>query len=130
MRPIRTTLPFLLTLFAVPPAVGQSAPPAATAPRELSDSSARQGVGARVVVTGPVVQVKDHARMGAAYLNFGARFPNHTFSVIIPDSVVARFGYLMRFEGHTVRATGVVWLQDGKWPAMTITDPAALELVP
>lgn len=102
----------------------------AAAPMPLADGAARSAIGHPASVTGVVAQVKDHAHHGFAYLNFGARFPDMTFSVLIPDSAVARFGDLMRFEGHRARATGTVWLQDGKTPAMTLTDPASLELLP
>ena len=98
-------------------------------PMAVSDSTARQAVGQVAVVTGQVVQVKDHPHHGFAYLNFGGRFPDHVFSVLIPDSVVSRFGDLNRFEGHRARATGLVWLQDEHWPAMTLSEPASLELL-
>ena len=133
MRPIIVCLAFLvLPVLTAAPAAAQSVPAPMAAPplRELSDSGARGAIGSRVSVTGPVAQVKAHSHDGTAYLNFGGRFPAHTFAVIIPDSAVARFGDLARFEGRRVRATGTVWLQDGKWPAMTVTDPAALEIVP
>lgn len=81
-------------------------------------------------MTGTVAQVKDRAHHGFAYLNFERPHPVESFAVLIPDSVVARFGDLTRFEGHRARATGTLWLQDGKYPAMTLTDPAALELLP
>ena len=130
MRPIPIAI-YLLAAVAPPVAAqGVQAGPAVAALRQLSDSGARQGIGERVVITGPVVQVKSHAHDGTAYLNFGGRFPDHTFSVIIPDTAVARFGDLIRFEGHRARVTGTIWLQDGKYPAMTLTDPAALELLP
>ena len=95
-----------------------------------SDRDAGQAIGQTAVVVGRVVQVKARTHGGFAYLNFGGRFPDHTFAVLIPDSALTRFGDLTRFEGHEVRASGSVWLQEEKWPAMTITDPAALELLP
>lgn len=125
MRPIPLAI---ILVLAAAPAAAQSAP--APAPRALSDSAARTAIGEVVSVSGLVVQAKAHSRMGSAYLNFGGHFPDHTFSVIIPDSALVKFGDLARFEGHRARATGLVWLQDGKWPAMTLTDPAALELLP
>jgi hypothetical protein len=100
------------------------------APLSVTDAGVRGAIGKVAAVSGPVAQVKTRAHHGFAYLNFGGRFPEHTFSVLIPDSVVARFGDLTRFEGHRARATGPVWLQDDKYPAMTLTDPAALELLP
>lgn len=128
MRPYSLLLA-LLTVASVP-AAAQSAPPAPTTVLQLPDSAARRGVGEVVTVTGLVVQVKSQAHMGFAYLNFGGRYPAHTFSVIIPDTVLARFGDLTRFEGHTARAHGTIFLQNDKWPAMVLTDPADLELVP
>jgi hypothetical protein len=99
-------------------------------PVVIADTAAHGAVGRFSRVSGPVVQVKDHAHHGFAYLNFGARFPDMSFSVLIPDSVVTRFGDLTRFEGHHALATGTIWLQDGKTPAMTLTDPTALEFFP
>ena len=130
MRPIHPLVVLLVSL--APAATAQSVPSATTAAPvlTLSDSAARQGVGQAATVTGTVAQVKDHSHDGTAYLNFGGRFPAHTFSVIIPGSAVAHFGDLTRFEGRRLRATGAVWLQDGKWPAMTVTDTAALAIVP
>ena len=96
----------------------------------VSDRDAARYIGRMAVVTGTVAQVKDHARHGFAYLNFARPHPDETFAVLIPDSVVGRFGDLTRFEGHQARVTGRLWLQDGRWPAITLTDPAALELLP
>ena len=130
MRPIHTLILLLPTL--APAVAAQVAMPAAAAAPSLTlaDSTARQGLGQVATVTGTVAQVKDHSHDGTAYLNFGGRFPAHTFSVIIPGTAVARFGDLTRYEGRRVRATGTVWLQDGKWPAMTVTDTSALAIVP
>jgi hypothetical protein len=118
MRPLRTTLAFLL--FLAPALQAQAIP----------DSAARRAVGGTATVVGTVVQVKDSAQHGYAYLNFGGRYPQHTFSVWIPDSAMSRFGDLQRFRGKRVRATGLVWLQNNEWPAMTLTDPKDLEPAP
>ena len=128
MRPILFALSGLALLAA--PVAGQAASHTMPVVPQLSDSAAREGNGARVAVTGTVVQAKSHTHDGTGYLNFGGRYPAQTFSVIIPDSAMARFGDLTRFEGHQVRVTGTVWLRDGKSPAMTVTDPSALELLP
>src|SRR5690242_14008303 len=119
MRPFLYALCGLALVAA--PVVGQTAA-ATPALRQLTDSNAKEGLGARVVVTGPVAQAKSHTHDGTGYLNFGGRFPAQTFSVIIPDTAMARFGDLTRFEGHRVRVTVTVWLQNGTSPAMTITD--------
>lgn len=111
-------------------ACAPAAPARGAAPVSLLDDAARGALGHLASVTGVVAQVKDHAHHGFAYLNFGSPFPDQTFSVLIPDSSVGRFGDLTRFEGHRARATGSVWLQGGTTPAMTLTDPATLELLP
>lgn len=104
--------------------------PGGVTPVLVTDSVAARYIGRFARVEGTVAQVKDHARHGFAYLNFGRPHPDESFAVLIPDSLVIRFGDLTRFEGHRARATGTLWLQDGKYPAMTLTDPAALELLP
>ncbi len=101
----------------------------ALAAQAVPDTAARHAVGRSATVVGLVAQVKDRTHRGYAYLNFGAAYPQHTFSVWIPDSVSAKFGDLQRFQGKRVRATGEVWLQNNEWPAMTITDPKDLEIV-
>ena len=109
--------------------VSPSAPGDVT-PVLVTDSASARYIGRLARVEGTVAQVKDHAHHGFAYLNFGRPHPDESFSVLIPDSALARFGDLTRFEGHRASATGILWLQDGKYPAMTLTDPAALELLP
>jgi hypothetical protein len=104
--------------------------PGGVTPVLVTDSASARYIGKAARVEGTVAQVKDRAHHGFAYLNFGRPHPDESFAVLIPDSVVARFGDLTRFEGHRARATGTLWLQDGKYPAMTLTDPAALELLP
>lgn len=127
MRPMVLLLPALLLGCAAAPSAGG---PAWTTVVITTAARAHEVVGQNATVVGTVAQVKTGAHHGHAYLNFGARHPDETFSVLIPDSVLARFGDLTRFEGHSARATGMVWLQDGRYPAMTLTDPATLEFGP
>lgn len=119
---------FALLLAALGCGVNPSA--ANVTPVLATDASAVRYIGRRVAVTGFVAQVKDRAHHGFAYLNFGRPHPDETFAVLIPDSAIARFGDLTRFEGHRARATGTLWLQDGKYAAMTLAEPATLELLP
>jgi hypothetical protein len=127
---IRVTPAILLSLIACAPRTPAVPAVSIMEPLVISDSAARGAIGQTRSVDGSVLQVKAHTHQGIAFLNFGARFPDMTFSVLIPDSVVVRFGDLTRFEGHRARATGTIWLQDGRNPAMTLTDPAMLELIP
>jgi hypothetical protein len=126
----RITPVFLLLSIACAPTAPAVPQVSVMEPLVISDSAARGVVGRSSRVMGLVVQVKDHAHHGFAYLNFGARYPDMTFSVLVPDSAAARFGDLSRFEGHRAVATGSVWLQDGRTPAMTVSDPADLVLIP
>ena len=125
MRPISFVL--LVCLLGCAPSRPELAPTAVPA---LADTAAERGLGKVVAVTGVVAQVKTRAQHGFAYLNFGAPYPGQSFSVLIPDSATARFGDLERLTGRRATATGRVWLQDGRWPAMTLTDPAALVVAP
>jgi hypothetical protein len=127
---IRVTPALFLLTIACAPTPTAVPPVSVMEPLVISDSAARGAIGRTRSVDGLVVQVKAHTHQGVAFLNFGARFPDMTFAVLIPDSLVARFGDLTRFEGHRARATGAIWLQDGRNPAMTLTDPATLELIP
>ena len=99
-------------------------------PAVVPDTAAFRSIGQVVTVEGRVAQVKDAAQHGYAYLNFNADYPGHSFSVWIPDTVAGRFGDLKRWEGKRLRATGLLWLQNNEWPAMTIVDPTQLEGVP
>jgi hypothetical protein len=117
MRPLRNAFAFLLLLA---PGLGA---------QTIADSAARRAVGDTAAVVGVVAEVKDGAHHGYAYLNFGASYPQHTFSVWIPDSAMYRFGDLQRLTGKRVRATGLVWLQNNEWPAMTLVDPKDLEIL-
>jgi hypothetical protein len=120
----RTILVGLVGMLVAAPAVAQSAPTV------IADTAAYKVVGQTVTIEGRVAQVKDRAHHGYAYLNFNKPYPEHSFSVWIPDSVAAKFGDLTRWEGKRLRATGLVWLQNNEWPAMTIVDPTKLEGAP
>ena len=122
------SLAFLLLTGAL--ACASPSVPGGVMPVLVTDSASARYIGRMARVEGTVAQVKDRAHHGFAYLNFGRPHPDESFSVLIPDSVVARFGDLTRFEGHRARATGTLWLQDGEYPAVTLTHPAALVLLP
>lgn len=99
----------------------------------VPDTVARRYVGREITVEGTVARVKPSHHRQNTFLNFGQDYPNQTFSVWVPDSANARFHgdtALAAFTGKRVRVTGTVWLQDNKWPAMTIVDPSRLVLAP
>lgn len=99
----------------------------------VPDSAAARYVGREVTVEGTVARVKPSQHQRTTFLNFGADYPNHTFSVWVPDSALARVGgpdALAALAGRRVRVRGTVWLQDQKWPAVTLLDSARLVVVP
>ncbi len=96
----------------------------------VPDTAAARYVGQRVTVEGPVATVKVGRHMKAIFLNFRFPYPDHSFSAWIPDSVSGLFPDVQRLERRRVRVTGVVWLQDGKWPAVTLSKPEELEVLP
>jgi hypothetical protein len=96
----------------------------------VPDSLARQHVGEVVTVEGLVRDVHISARHRTIYFNFTAPYPDQTFSAIVPDSVFDRFSDAAKWGMRRVRVTGQVWLQDGRTPAVTLSDTAALQQAP
>ena len=92
----------------------------------VSDSAVARHVGEVVAVEGVVHDVHVASRRGISFLNFGGAFPNITFSAHVPDSIAAKIPGLTGLGGKRVRVSGKIWLQDDKWPAITVTDPAQL----
>ena len=103
----------------------QDAPPIVVA-----DTAAIHHVGEVVTVEGPIANVHVGAHRKTTFLNFRFRYPDHSFSAWIPDSVVGAFPGLATLEGRVVRVTGKVWMQDDKWPAITLLRPQDLEELP
>jgi hypothetical protein len=119
----------LALLLHHPVASAQAAPaagPPAPQGEVIPDTAAGRYVGRTVTVEGTIANVKVSRHQGFVFLNFGAPYPSQTISAFIPDSVVARFADVERWAGRRARVTGLIWLQDGKWPALTLLDPALL----
>ena len=96
----------------------------------VSDSLADGHVGEVVTVEGLVHDVHISTRHRTIYFNFRAGYPDQSFSAIVPDSAFDRFPDAAKWGMMRVRVTGLIWLQDGKTPAVTLSDPAALERAP
>jgi hypothetical protein len=121
---MRRVLSFCCALLAAPLAA-QEAPMSVVA-----DSAAHSVLGQVATVEGTVAEVKTRAHLGYLYLNLGGRFPHHRLGILIPESARERFGDLEQMLGRRVRVTGQVWMQDGKWPAITVSQPIALLVLP
>ncbi len=95
----------------------------------VPDTAAARYVGQRVTVEGLVATVKVSAHRHTTYLNFRFPYPDHSFSAWIADTLASRFPAPAELERRRVRVTGVVWMQDGKWPAVTLERPEDLVVV-
>jgi len=77
-------------------------------------------IGQSVTVSGLVVVVFVN-KYGNAFINFGDKYPNQTFTGLIPAGTpLASDSSLQELQGKTVKITGVIELNRGK-PEMKIT---------
>src|SRR5258708_32076124 len=91
-----------------------SAPLEAQTATVIRDTEAAQHVDQQATVEGIVVKVFT-SKHGNTFLNFGAAYPNQTFTGWIPkDSPLAADERLSALEGKTVRITGTISLYRGK----------------
>ena len=103
-----------------------SAPVDAQSATVISDTEAAQHVGQQATVEGTVVKVFT-SKNGNTFLNFGAAYPNQTFTGWIPkDSPLAADGSLSALEGKRVRITGTIDLYKGK-PEIKIKSKSQIE---
>ena len=102
----------------------------AEAQQVVPDSLAGRHVGEVVTIEGLVQDVHISTRHRMVYFNFSAPYPDQTFSAIVPDSAFDRFTDAAKWGMTRVRVTGLIWLQDGRSPAVTLVDPAALSRAP
>lgn len=106
-----------------------SSPALAQSPLVVPDTAAARYLGQRVTVEGLVATVKVSAHRHTTYLNFRFPYPDHSFSAWIADTLASRFPAPAELERRRVRVTGVVWMQDGRWPAVTLERPEDLAIV-
>jgi DNA/RNA endonuclease YhcR with UshA esterase domain len=80
----------------------------------IPDTEAAQRVGQQATIEGTVVKVLT-SKNGNTFLNFGAAYPNQTFTGWIPkDSPLAGDSSLSALEGKRLRITGTIDLYKGK----------------
>ena len=95
-------------LFIVLLAGWLSAPVSAQTATVIPDTEAAQYVGQQAAVEGTVVKVFT-SKSGNTVLNFGAAYPNQTFTGWIPkDSPLSGDASLSAIEGKKVRITGTI----------------------
>lgn len=95
----------------------------------ISAEQARQHIGETNTVCGLVAGARymDKAKTKPTLLNFDRPFPDHTFSVMIPDVDRAKFKGPpeMVFSGKTVCVTGMIIDFRGK-PEIVVEDPTQI----
>lgn len=117
-------LPMLLCF-----AIGIGATPVgALAQATVPDTAAARYVGQTVTVEGVVANVFT-SRAGNTFLNFGAAYPNQTFSAVVFSRAAGRFPNLPQWEGRRVRVTGRVQLYRGR-PEIILNSPEAIAPAP
>jgi DNA/RNA endonuclease YhcR with UshA esterase domain len=103
-----------------------SAPVSAQTASVIPDTEAAQHVGHQATVEGTVVKVF-RSKNGNTFLNFGAAYPNQTFTGWIPKgSPVAAETSLFALEGKRVRITGTITRYKGK-PEIKIMSKSQIE---
>jgi DNA/RNA endonuclease YhcR with UshA esterase domain len=86
---------------------------AAAAEVVVSDVEAKNHVGQHVAVKGLVTNVSTSGN-GTVFLNFGPRFPNHTFTAVIFHDNTATFPKPEQYQGKRVTVRGEVKLYHDK----------------
>ena len=92
----------------------------------ITDSEAAKFVGQNVEVRGSVVAVTT-SRKGNTFINFGAPYPNQTFTGYLPaGSASALDPWVQSLRGKTIGVSGVVELYKGK-PEIRVTDKSQIK---
>jgi hypothetical protein len=94
-----------------------------------SDRAAAEHVGEEAVVTGKVVAVA-RSRAGTLYLNFGDRFPAHTFAGVVLPRDQEKVGDVQQFEGKEIAITGKIAVASDKKPQIVIRAVEQIAVVP
>jgi DNA/RNA endonuclease YhcR with UshA esterase domain len=98
---------------------------AGVAQQVIPDSAAARYVDQTVTVEGTVASVGVSRRSNTTFLNFGAAYPNQTFTTVIFSSAASEFPNPKQWEGKRVRVTGKVRLYRGR-PEIVLNEAAQL----
>lgn len=85
-----------------------------------SDIEAAAHEGKEAVVTGKVVAIFSSSK-GTTFLNFGDRYPRHSFSGIVFARNEAAVGDLKHFEGKEVTVSGLIEMSPDHKPQIVIS---------
>jgi DNA/RNA endonuclease YhcR with UshA esterase domain len=90
----------------------------------ISDRDVLKHVGERVTVEGIVTGTHVSAK-GTEFLNFGDRYPNQDFTVVIFARSVASIGDVARLYGKRIDVTGAVELYRGR-PEIVVNESSQI----
>lgn len=93
----------------------------------ISYRDVSQYVGQTVTVVGKVSQVST-GNSGAIFINFGGRFPNHTFYGVIFRKNVGLFPGVRDLTSHTVELTGKIQIYKGK-PQIVVRSSGQIQVL-
>ncbi|MFX4296596.1 nucleotide-binding protein [Pseudosulfitobacter pseudonitzschiae] len=99
------------------------------APAQAETISARdapQYIGQEMTVEGVVSQVSSSSG-GTTFINFGGRYPNHTFYGVIFRNSASHFSGVHALEGKTVAISGTLKLYKGK-PQIILSSPNQIKV--
>lgn len=96
--------------------------------KRVSASEAAGHAGETDTVCGTVASVyyASRSRARPTFLDFGARYPNESFTAVIFDDERPAFGQLSDLPGRKVCVTGPVQLYRGK-PEIILHDPSQMK---
>jgi hypothetical protein len=88
----------------------------------IFDSDASKHVGEMVSVRGLVAGVYT-SKTNTTFINFGSRYPRHTFSAVIFSSASTRFKDPQRWDGKVITVSGTIKNYKGK-PEIVLESPS------
>lgn len=91
------------------------------------DAEAGKHVGEEATVTGKVFSVSTSPK-GTTFLNFGGRFPNHTFGAVLFAGKQAAVGDLKQYEGKEVSITGRIEMSPDQKPQIVLNKADQIKL--
>ncbi|SLN37657.1 nucleotide-binding protein [Ruegeria meonggei] len=93
---------------------------------EITPREAINHIGKRASVVGVVSQVSNSGK-GTTFINFGGRYPNHIFYVVIFKKNAHKFPRVYGYKGQTLAISGKIELYRGK-PQIIVSSPDQVQV--
>ena len=91
----------------------------------ISPDSAAKHVGETATVEGTVANVKHAPRFHAIFVDFGAAYPNQSFTAYIDEKNANKFPDVDKLMSHKAKVTGKIVLYRGK-PEIVVEEASQL----